>query len=313
MSDPKIVPRKRTWRNVVVTLAALVPPACDGGTSSPPPVGSISGQVSIEGQGIDGVTVSLSTGASTSTAGGGRFFFTNVEAGSHTVTISNLPSDASFSATAQPTTITTAGQTAFVNFSGTYIRTASIIGSVTVEGDGLGGVTVRISGVADQATQTDATGQLQVCPTARRTVRGRGLRFRCRRELLDRVQERDPECGRDRNGNLRRSLRPDCFDRRPRVGRGHRTGERDREPLGSRVENGHHQLRGPVRFRRVARRFVHGDDQQPSLRRQLLGHRSAHHDHDRRADGIRELQRHLHPDRHHHRLGDGGRCWPKVA
>ena len=138
--------------------------ACDGGTSSPPPppvalVGAISGQVSVESQGIDGVTVALSNGASTSTAGGGRFSFANLGAGSYTVTISNFPADVSFSSTSQPTAITTNGQTATVNFSGTYIRTSGISGLVTVDGEGLGGVAVRISGVADQATRTDAAGQ----------------------------------------------------------------------------------------------------------------------------------------------------------
>ena len=148
-------------RNKLLALAAmlLVPlAACDEGTP-PVPVGSIDGQVSIEGQGIDGVTVTLSTGTSTSTAGGGRFSFAAIDGGTYTVTISNFPADASFSSTSQPATITTDGQTATVNFSGTYIRTASIIGSVTVEGEGIGNVTVRISGMADQATQTDANGQ----------------------------------------------------------------------------------------------------------------------------------------------------------
>ena len=148
-------------RNKLLALAAmlLVPlAACDEGTP-PVPVGSIDGQVSIEGQGIDGVTVTLSTGTSTSTAGGGRFSFAGIDGGTYTVTISNFPADASFSSTSQPATITTDGQAATVNFSGTYIRTASIIGSVTVEGEGISGVTVRISGIADQATQTDANGQ----------------------------------------------------------------------------------------------------------------------------------------------------------
>ena len=149
-------------RNKLLALAAmlLVPlAACDEGTP-PVPVGSIDGQVSIEGQGIDGVTVTLSTGTSTSTAGGGRFSFAGIDGGTYTVTISNFPADASFSSTSQPATITTDGQTATVNFSGTYIRTASIIGSVTVEGEGVSGVTVRISAThTNQATQTDANGQ----------------------------------------------------------------------------------------------------------------------------------------------------------
>ena len=148
-------------RHKLLALAAmlLVPlAACDEGTP-PVPSGSIDGQVSIEGQGIDGVTVTLNTGTSTTTAGGGRFSFAGIDGGTYTVTISNFPADASFSSTSQPATIATNGQTATVNFSGTYIRTASIIGSVTVEGTGLSGVTVRLSGMADQSTQTDANGQ----------------------------------------------------------------------------------------------------------------------------------------------------------
>ena len=148
-------------RHKLLALAAmlLVPlAACDEGTP-PVPVGMIDGQVSIEGQGVDGVTVTVSTGATTTTAGGGRFSFANIDGGTYTVAISNYPADASFTSTSQSATIATDGQTATVNFSGTYIRTASIIGSVTVESTGLSGVTVRISGEADQATQTDANGQ----------------------------------------------------------------------------------------------------------------------------------------------------------
>ena len=148
-------------RHKLLALAAmlLVPlAACDEGTP-PVPVGMIDGQVSIEGQGVDGVTVTMSTGAATTTANGGRFSFASVDGGTYTLTISNYPADASFTSTSQPATIATDGQTATVNFSGTYIRTASIIGSVTVERTGLSGVTVRISGTADQATQTDANGQ----------------------------------------------------------------------------------------------------------------------------------------------------------
>ena len=148
-------------RHKLLALAAmlLVPlAACDEGTP-PVPVGGIDGQVSIEGQGVDGVTVTVSTGATTTTAGGGRFSFANIDGGTYTVAISNYPADASFTSTSQSATIATDGQTATVNFSGTYIRTASIVGSVTVESTGLSGVTVRISGAADQSTQTDANGE----------------------------------------------------------------------------------------------------------------------------------------------------------
>ena len=56
---------------LLILAVTFVVSSCDEGTP-PVPVGSIDGQVSIEGQGIDGVTVTLSTGVSTSTAGGGR-------------------------------------------------------------------------------------------------------------------------------------------------------------------------------------------------------------------------------------------------
>lgn len=148
-------------RHKLLALAAmlLVPlAACDEGTP-PVPQGTIDGQVSIEGQGIDGVTVTMSSGPSATTSGGGRFSFANVDGGTYTLTISNFPADASFTSTSQPATITTAGQTATVNFTGTYIRTASILGSVTVERAGVNGVTVRLSGMSDASTQTDANGQ----------------------------------------------------------------------------------------------------------------------------------------------------------
>lgn len=115
--------------------------ACDQGTP-PVPAGTIHGQVSVEGQGIHGVTVALSTGTSTTTADGGLFLFTDVDNGTYTL----------------PATITTEGRRATLNFNGTYIRTASIVGSVTVDGSGLDGVTVALSGMSDASTQTDANG-----------------------------------------------------------------------------------------------------------------------------------------------------------
>ena len=133
--------------------------ACGEDVIPPPATGSIMGQVSIEGTGIDGVSVNLSNGASTTTAGGGTYRFDNVEAGPYTVTISGFPADASFDATSAPATIGDTGGTVTVDFRGSYIRTASIMGTVTVENMGLGGVTVRLSGMADAQTATDSNGQ----------------------------------------------------------------------------------------------------------------------------------------------------------
>ena len=133
--------------------------ACGEDPVPPPATGSIMGQVSIEGMGIDGVSVNLSNGASTTTAGGGTYRFDSVEAGAYTVTISGFPADASFDATSAAATIPESGGSVTLDFRGSYIRTASIMGTVTVENTGLGGVTVRLSGMADAQTATDNNGQ----------------------------------------------------------------------------------------------------------------------------------------------------------
>ena len=83
--------------------------ACGEDVIPPPATGSIAGQVSIEGMGIDGVSVNLSNGASTTTAGGGTYRFDGVEAGAYTVTISGFPADASFDATSAAATIPETG------------------------------------------------------------------------------------------------------------------------------------------------------------------------------------------------------------
>ena len=141
-----------------IALLGIPLAACDEGTE-PPPVGSIVGQVSIEGTGIDGISVNLSNGNSTTTSGGGNYRFDAVDGGAYTVTISGYPSDATFDATSAAATISSAGQSVTINFSGSYIRTASIMGSVTVENMGLGGVTVALSGVSSASTVTDDNGQ----------------------------------------------------------------------------------------------------------------------------------------------------------
>ena len=117
------------------------------------------GQVAIEGTGVDGVSVNLSNGNSTTTSGGGNYRFDNVEGGAYTVTISGYPSDATFDATSAAATISSAGQSVTVNFTGAYIRTASVMGTVTVENMGLGGVTVALSGLSSATATTDDNGQ----------------------------------------------------------------------------------------------------------------------------------------------------------
>ena len=150
----------KTNRLILMAAALLGLPlaACEEGTK-PPALGDIEGQVVIEGEGMDGVSVSLSSGSATTTSNGGHYRFSEVEAGTYTVTISGFPADASFDAISAEVTLTSSGQTVTRNFSGSYIRTASLMGMVTVEGAGLPGITVTISGRADQQTTTDANGQ----------------------------------------------------------------------------------------------------------------------------------------------------------
>ncbi len=142
-----------------LALLPLATIACGEDVAPPPPTGSVAGQVSIEGRGADGVSVTLSSGAVTTTAGGGSYRFDDLEPGSYTVSISGFPAEASFDATSMPVTVGETGGTATVDFSGSYIRTASVRGSVTVEGDGLSGVAVRLSGMSDAQAMTDASGQ----------------------------------------------------------------------------------------------------------------------------------------------------------
>ena len=106
-----------------------------------------------------GVSVTLSSGAATTTSGGGYFSFLDVEGGTYTITITGFPGDASFDATSAEVTIAQSDQTATANFSGSWIRTASLMGMVTVEGNGLPGITVSISGRQEEQMVTDDNGQ----------------------------------------------------------------------------------------------------------------------------------------------------------
>ncbi|MYA11611.1 MAG: hypothetical protein F4087_09810, partial [Gemmatimonadetes bacterium] len=56
-------------------------------------------------------------------------------------------------------TIASSGQTINRSFSGSWIRTASLMGMVTVEGEGLPGITVAVSGRQDAQMLTDDNGQ----------------------------------------------------------------------------------------------------------------------------------------------------------
>lgn len=141
-----------------LALLGLAFVACDQVEPSPTTC-TISGHVTIEGMGIAGVTVTLSTGASTVTNANGHFRFENVEGGSINVTISGplIPSDATFDMTSAAT-VTCDGQLVTINFTGSYIRTARILGTVTIDNMALAGVTVVLAGTFHDVATTDEDG-----------------------------------------------------------------------------------------------------------------------------------------------------------
>ncbi len=160
---PPIPQEERKTMNRLKLLAAAallaVPLINACGEPLPPPIeGTISGQVVIEGEQQAGVTVKLNTGATATTTSTGSFSFANVEAGTYTVTISGFAEDGSFDKDNQSATITNDGQKVTVNFTGSWIRTSAIMGEVTVEGTGLEGVTVKLTGMSEGEMVTSATG-----------------------------------------------------------------------------------------------------------------------------------------------------------
>ncbi len=114
--------------------------------------------------GLGGVTVQLSgvSDASAVTDDNGQYAFTGLRMGNYSVEISGFDSDeVGFSATAAAVTVGV-GESKIISFDGTYLRTAGIMGRVSVEGAGLEGVMVSLAGGPDDAdltTETDAAGQ----------------------------------------------------------------------------------------------------------------------------------------------------------
>ena len=90
----------------------------------------------------------------------GQYSFTGLRAGTYSVEISGFDSnEVSFSSTSGAATVGV-GESKVVSFDGTYLRTAGIMGRVSVEGEALGGVTVTLMGQGDDIppATTDAGG-----------------------------------------------------------------------------------------------------------------------------------------------------------
>ncbi|MDE2975521.1 MAG: spondin domain-containing protein [Gemmatimonadota bacterium] len=141
-----------------VALVATLLAACGEG-NMPPVIGSISGTVTLEGSPLGGVTVALSGAESKSTETGadGTYRFADVLEGSYTVTISGFPTDAEFPGS-MSVTVSESSQSPTADFAGSYIRTARVAGTVMVEGLPLSGISVALTGLESQSTQTNASG-----------------------------------------------------------------------------------------------------------------------------------------------------------
>ena len=122
----------------------------------------IMGQVSAEGVGLAGVTVSLAgegEESTTTTDAGGLYAFSKLKAGAYSVAISGYdPDEVEFTSTSMNVSVAL-GETANVPFNGTLLRTSGISGRVSVEGTGLDGVEVTLAGAAEVTAMTSGGGQ----------------------------------------------------------------------------------------------------------------------------------------------------------
>lgn len=139
--------------SLLLSVAALfAASARNDNPTAPMPANAIVGHVLIGGRGADGVTVALDGRATTATTGGGAFRFDDVEAGTHTIAISNYPADARFDRISATANIDTARRAATVNFSGSYIRRSRITRpTVMAQGRGLGGPDESHANLAEDA------------------------------------------------------------------------------------------------------------------------------------------------------------------
>ena len=125
---------------------------------------AVAGQVIIEGEGLQGVTVTLAGGPADEsytamTDAEGMYSFAELRPGSYTISISDFDSrDYEFASTSQDVSVNL-DETGTVSFTGVLLRTSGIAGRVSVEGMGLDSIMVTLSGAADRSSMTDASGQ----------------------------------------------------------------------------------------------------------------------------------------------------------
>ena len=123
----------------------------------------IMGQVSVEGVGLEGVTVTM-TGEGEDetdvTDAGGLYGFSKLKAGDYSVAISGFdPDEVEFATTSMNVSVAL-GETANIPFEGTLLRTSGISGRVSLDdGMGLDGVEVVLAGAAEATKMTSNGGQ----------------------------------------------------------------------------------------------------------------------------------------------------------
>ena len=125
---------------------------------------AVEGRVIIEGEGLAGVTVTLTGGPGNDnytklTGANGGYAFTELRPGDYQVSISGYdPDNYEFASSAHDVSVDL-DETETVSFTGVLLRTSGISGRVSVEGMGIAGIAVTLSGAADDTTMTDASGQ----------------------------------------------------------------------------------------------------------------------------------------------------------
>jgi hypothetical protein len=126
------------------------------------PSGTVTGTVAAEGEGLAGVPMELAgpVTLTMNTGSGGSYTFDDVPLGSYTLSISSPPEGTSFSTTSFSVSLSSNGQVVSVDFSGSFVRTASISGTVTSGGVPLAGVSVILDGPdGGSSTTTGSLGQ----------------------------------------------------------------------------------------------------------------------------------------------------------
>ena len=125
---------------------------------------AVEGRVIIEGEGLAGVTVTLTGGPGNDnytklTGDNGEYAFTELRPGDYQVSISGYDADDyEFASSAHDVSVEL-DETETVSFTGVLLRTSGISGRVSVEGMGIPDIAVTLSGAADATTMTDASGQ----------------------------------------------------------------------------------------------------------------------------------------------------------